>query len=96
VASLDTTVRAPAAAAADKALLFFAFAIAVIADAVSSVGYAVKAALRALGGRPGSTSPLMAIAGTALVAELLYCRRVHAGRPRGIQAIERHAENDQE
>jgi Amino acid permease len=36
--------------------------------------------------------PLLAIAGTALVAAVLYARWARAGRPRGIEAIEREAE----
>jgi hypothetical protein len=36
--------------------------------------------------------PLIAIAGTALVAGVLHWRWVRAGRPRGIDAVERHAE----
>jgi hypothetical protein len=36
--------------------------------------------------------PLIAIAGTLLVAGFLYWRWVRAGKPRGIQAIEREAE----
>jgi Amino acid permease len=36
--------------------------------------------------------PLIAIAGTVLVAGFLYWRWVRAGKPRGIQAIEREAE----
>ena len=39
--------------------------------------------------------PLIAIAGTVLVAAVLYRRWVKAGRPRGIEAIERHAEADE-
>jgi hypothetical protein len=38
--------------------------------------------------------PLIAIAGTILVAGGLYWRWVSAGRPRGIEAIERQAETD--
>ncbi|MGB0093748.1 MAG: hypothetical protein WBP81_14610 [Solirubrobacteraceae bacterium] len=38
--------------------------------------------------------PLIAIGGTILVAALLHWRWVQAGRPRGIQAIEREAEAD--
>ena len=38
--------------------------------------------------------PLLAIAGTMLVAGVLYWRWVRAGRPRGIEAIEREAEAD--
>ncbi len=38
--------------------------------------------------------PLLAIAGTLLIAGVLYWRWVRAGRPRGIEAIEREAEAD--
>ena len=38
--------------------------------------------------------PLIAIGGTILVAAFLHWRWVQAGRPRGIQAIEREAEAD--
>jgi hypothetical protein len=38
--------------------------------------------------------PLLALAGTVLVAAVLYWRWVKAGRPRGIEAIEREAEAD--
>jgi Amino acid permease len=38
--------------------------------------------------------PLIAMAGTVLVAAFLYWRWVRAGRPRGIEAIERSAEAD--
>jgi len=44
-----------------KALLFFAFAFAVMADPVSSVAYAIEAALRALGGHLDLLLPTMAI-----------------------------------
>ncbi len=37
--------------------------------------------------------PLLALAGTVLVAAGLYWRWVHAGRPRGIEAIERDLED---
>jgi Amino acid permease len=36
--------------------------------------------------------PLLALAGTALVAAVLYVRWIRAGRPTGIEAIEREAE----
>ena len=36
--------------------------------------------------------PLIAIAGTLLVAGFLYWRWVRAGKPRGIETIEREAE----
>jgi amino acid transporter len=38
--------------------------------------------------------PLLAIAGTVLIAGVLYWRWIRAGRPRGIEAIEREAEAD--
>jgi Amino acid permease len=44
-----------------KALLFFAFAFAVMADPVSSVAYAIEAALRALGGHLSLLLPTMGI-----------------------------------
>lgn len=44
-----------------KALLFFAFAFAVMADPVSSVAYAIEAALRALNGHLDLLLPTMAI-----------------------------------
>jgi hypothetical protein len=36
--------------------------------------------------------PLLALGGTVLVAGILYARWVRAGRPSGIEAIEREAE----
>src|SRR5215210_6095101 len=44
-----------------KAALFFAFAFAVMADPVSSVAYAIEAALRALDGHLELLMPTMAI-----------------------------------
>ena len=38
--------------------------------------------------------PLLALAGTALIAGILYLRWVRAGRPAGLEEIERHAEED--
>jgi hypothetical protein len=38
--------------------------------------------------------PLLSIAGTVLVAAGLYWRWVRAGRPRGIESVERHGEED--
>lgn len=40
--------------------------------------------------------PLLAIAGTVLVAGVLYTRWVRAGRPRGVEAIERQAEDEED
>ena len=44
-----------------RALLFFGFAFAVMADPVSSVAYAIEAALRALHGHLGLLLPTMGI-----------------------------------
>jgi Amino acid permease len=38
--------------------------------------------------------PLLALAGTVLIAGLLYSRWLRAGRPAGLEEIERHAEED--
>ena len=38
--------------------------------------------------------PLLALGGTVLIAAVLYWRWVRAGRPRGIETIEREAEAD--
>jgi hypothetical protein len=38
--------------------------------------------------------PLLALGGTVLIAAVLYWRWVRAGRPRGIEAIEREAETE--
>jgi hypothetical protein len=44
-----------------KAMLFFAFAFAVMADPVSSVAYAIEAALRALNGHLELLLPTMGL-----------------------------------
>ena len=44
-----------------RAVLFFAFAFAVMADPVSSVAYAIEAALRALGGHLNLLLPTMGL-----------------------------------
>lgn len=51
----------PAMARGARALLFFGFAFAVMADPVSSVAYAIEAALRALDGHLEDLFPAMAI-----------------------------------
>ncbi len=51
----------PTLARGAKALLFFGFAFAVMADPVSSVAYAIEAALRALDGHLEDLFPAMAI-----------------------------------
>src|SRR5204863_3027355 len=50
-----------------RGVLFFAFAFAVMADPVSSVAYAIEAALRALGGHLGLLLPTMGLV-IALIA----------------------------
>ena len=49
-----------------RGVLFFAFAFAVMADPVSSVAYAIEAALRALGGHLELLVPTMGISNAAL------------------------------
>jgi amino acid permease-like protein len=55
------TRRTPMLSRSARALLFFGFAFAVMADPVSSVAYAIEAALRALDGRLALLLPTMAI-----------------------------------
>jgi hypothetical protein len=38
--------------------------------------------------------PLLSLAATVLIAALLYWRWVAAGRPAGLEGVERHAEDD--
>jgi hypothetical protein len=80
VASLDTAASAPPALARrTKALLFFAFAFAVMADPVSSVAYAIEAAVRALGGHLGLLLPTMAVViGIIALVTLNYWQLVRA------------------
>jgi hypothetical protein len=62
-----------------KALLFFAFAFAVMADPVSSVAYAIEAALRALGGHLGLLIPTMSlVVGIIALITLNYWQLVRA------------------
>lgn len=66
-----------------KALLFFAFAFAVMADPVSSVAYAIEAALRALNGHLDLLLPTMAIViGLIALVTANYWQLVR-GFPRG-------------
>lgn len=39
--------------------------------------------------------PLLALAGTALIAAVLYSLWVRSGRPSGVEEVERHAEADE-
>lgn len=62
MASLDTASQLTRALGRrTKALLFFAFAFAVMADPVSSVAYAIEAPLRALGGHLNLLLPTMGV-----------------------------------
>jgi hypothetical protein len=80
VASAGTTARAPGALSRrTKALLFFAFAFAVMADPVSSVAYAIEAALRALGGHLQLLLPTMGLViGIIALVTLNYWQLVRA------------------
>jgi Amino acid permease len=62
-----------------KAVLFFAFAFAVMADPVSSVAYAIEAALRALGGHLNLLLPTMGLViGLIALVTLNYWQLVRA------------------
>lgn len=62
-----------------KAALFFAFAFAVMADPVSSVAYAIEAALRALGGHLDLLLPTMGlVVGIIALVTLNYWQLVRA------------------
>jgi hypothetical protein len=61
MASLDAVAQPASLPRRAKAALFFAFAFAVMADPVSSVAYAIEAALRALGGHLDLLLPTMGI-----------------------------------
>jgi amino acid transporter len=80
VASADSllgrTTRLPRRA---KAVLFFAFAFAVMADPVSSVAYAIEAALRALGGHLSLLLPTMGLViGLIALVTINYAQLVRA------------------
>jgi len=81
VASPKTAVPASALAAARRgprrSVLFFAFAFAVIADPVSSVAYAIEAALRALHGDLALLLPTMSlVVGLVVVVTANYWQLV--------------------
>jgi hypothetical protein len=74
-----TTITPPAPTRRRKAVLFFAFAFAVMADPVSSVAYAIEAALRALGGHLELLLPTMAlVVGVIAVVTVNYWYLVRA------------------
>ena len=71
-------VRAAPAGRARR-VLFFAFAFAVMADPVSSVAYAIEAALRALGGHLSLLLPTMGLViGLIALVTLNYWQLVRA------------------
>ena len=67
MASVGSAATRPTPLRRTKAVLFFAFAFAVMADPVSSVAYAIEAALRALGGHLDLLLPTMGLV-IALIA----------------------------
>ena len=79
MASIGTAPARPWLARRSKAILFFAFAFAVMADPVSSVAYAIEAALRALGGHLGLLLPTMGLViGVIALVTLNYWQLVRA------------------
>jgi hypothetical protein len=80
MASLDSVVLpARAVGRRAKALLFFAFAFAVMADPVSSVAYAIEAPLRALHGHLGLLLPTMGLViGIIALVTLNYWQLIRA------------------
>jgi hypothetical protein len=61
MASVNSVAARPALVRRGKAVLFLAFALAIMADPVSSVAYAIEAALRALGGHLNLLLPTMGL-----------------------------------
>jgi amino acid transporter len=68
---------------AAKPLLLFAFAFAVMADPVSSVAYAVEAALRALGGDLSLLVPTMALVVAVIALVIVNYHQLVARYPNG-------------
>src|SRR3954452_2970088 len=72
-----TAKRMPTVSRSARALLFFGFAFAVIADPVSSVAYAIEAALRALHGDLALLLPTMSlVVGLVVVVTANYWQLV--------------------
>jgi hypothetical protein len=79
VASVDAVAARPRLGRRAKGVLFFAFAFAVMADPVSSVAYAIEAALRALDGHLGLLLPTMGLViGVIALVTLNYWQLVRA------------------
>jgi hypothetical protein len=78
MATVDA-VAAPPRTRRFRAVLFFAFAFAVMADPVSSVAYAIESALRALGGHLDLLLPTMGLViGVIALVTLNYWQLVRA------------------
>jgi hypothetical protein len=79
MATVDSVAALPRLVRRAKPVLFFAFAFAVMADPVSSVAYAIEAALRALGGHLSLLLPTMALViGLIALVTLNYWQLVRA------------------
>ncbi len=79
MASVDSVAARPIPLRRTKAVLFFAFAFAVMADPVSSVAYSIEAALRALGGHLSLLLPTMGLViGVIALVTLNYWQLVRA------------------
>jgi hypothetical protein len=79
VVPVDSVAVRPAVVRRARGVLFFAFAFAVMADPVSSVAYAIEAALRALGGHLSLLLPTMGLViGLIALVTLNYWQLVRA------------------
>ncbi|GAA2050170.1 amino acid permease [Leifsonia soli] len=79
----STAVRASSGRLASGPLLLVAFAFAVMADPVSSVAYAVEAALRALNGDLALLLPTMALVVAIIALVIVNYRQLVARYPQG-------------
>jgi amino acid transporter len=77
LAAVETLARRLLIPRRGRLVLFYAFALAVMADPVSSVAYAIEAALRALGGHLGLLLPTMGLV-VGLIALVTYWQLVRA------------------
>jgi Amino acid permease len=79
MATVDAVAARPAPIRRVRRVLFFAFAFAIMADPVSSVAYAIEAALRALGGHLNLLLPTMGLViGLIALVTLNYWQLVRA------------------
>ena len=83
MATATTSLNSAKRRSSARPVLFLAFAFAVMADPVSSVAYAIEAALRALNGHLSLLIPTMGLViGIIALVTLNYCQLV-AAFPRG-------------